>query len=148
MNSRVCFDASLVIALLIPEQFSKSSLALWSKWVQDDIEVVAPQLLRYEVTSSLYRKAAAKQVSSDDAKEALNRFLSMDISYIDYIALSARAFELAEQFKRPNTCDSHYLALAEHLGCPFWTLDERLYNATQKAFDLINWVRAVKNSFV
>ena len=148
MRSRVCVDASLIIALFIPERFSSSSLALWSNWVQEDIETVAPQLLRYEVTSALYHKANTNQVSFDDAKEALNKFISLEIIYMDPMPLPLRALDLAEQNKRPNTYDSHYLALAEYLDCPFWTLDERFYNATHTKFDLINWVGAAKNSFV
>ena len=140
MNSRVCVDASLVIALLVPERFSKSCFELWGKWVAADIAAIAPQLLSYEITSVLYRKAVTNQVSFSDAKNALERYLSMDIAPVDTADLSSRTFELAEQFKRPNTYDSHYLALAEQLNCPFWTLDQRLYYATHESFGLINLV--------
>ena len=141
MNSRVCVDASLVIALLVPERFSKSCFDLWGKWVAADIGAIAPQLLRYEITSVLYRKAVTNQVSFSDAKKALDRYLVMDIASVDTATLSSRAFELAKQFKQPNTYDCHYLALAEQLNCPFWTLDHRLYNATHESFgSIINLV--------
>ncbi|MBC8099768.1 MAG: type II toxin-antitoxin system VapC family toxin [Armatimonadetes bacterium] len=43
--------------------------------------------------------------------------------------LYRRAYELAEQLSLPTAYDAQYLAVAEHLGCDFWTADERLYNA-------------------
>ena len=42
--------------------------------------------------------------------------------------------------KRTATYDSHYLALAEHLDCRFWTADERLYNAAKDQFPRIRWL--------
>ncbi|HEY3231696.1 MAG TPA: type II toxin-antitoxin system VapC family toxin, partial [Roseiflexaceae bacterium] len=52
--------------------------------------------------------------------------------------LHRRAWEIAHQFKRPAAYDAHYLALAEIAGCPFWTADERLFNAVK---DQLGWVR-------
>jgi predicted nucleic acid-binding protein len=48
-----------------------------------------------------------------------------------------RAWQLATEFGRPTAYDTHYLALAEHLGCPFWTADQRLFNAVS---DKLEWV--------
>ena len=140
MRSMVCVDASLIVALLVPERFSVAALNLWSEWIQDDAEIVAPLLLRYEVTSAIYRKALRGQISKEDAREALQRFLEIDIVYSDPPSLPIRAFELAEQYDRPNTYDSLYLALTEHLESPFWTADERLYNTTHASFQHIHWV--------
>jgi predicted nucleic acid-binding protein len=148
VRSRVCVDASLVVALLVPERITEASTNLWFVWMQDDAEIVAPTLLRYEVTSAIYRKSLQERIAKEDTRNTLGQFLEMDIVYRDPASLPIRAFEIAEQFDRPNTFDAHYLALAEHLDCPFWTLDERLYNATHTTFDLINWVGAVNNSFV
>ncbi len=140
MKSQVCIDASLMVSLLVSEEHSLAAMALWEKWVEDDSQIIAPLLLRYEVTSALYRKALRGQISREDAFLALRHFLAIDIEWIDTPSLPERATELAEKFHRPNTYDCHYLALSEHLDCEFWTGDERLFNAVKSEFGFVRWV--------
>ena len=66
--------------------------------------------------------------------------LALDIHYLDPPGLSLRAFEMAACFKQPAAYDAHYLALADHLSCPFWTADERLYNGVQADFPHARWL--------
>ncbi len=54
--------------------------------------------------------------------------------------LHKRAWELAKQFNRPQTYDSHYLALAEIIGLEFWTGDERLYNTVKHRLSWVKWL--------
>jgi predicted nucleic acid-binding protein len=140
MKSPICVDASLVVALLIPERFSEAALALWKEWTLQDWQIVAPMLLRYEVTAAIYRKVLQEVIKPVDGRQALQHFLTLAIDWIDLPDLSLRAVDLAEKFRRPNTYDAHYLALAEHLDCPFWTGDERLYNAAHASFRGIFWL--------
>ncbi len=140
VNSRVCVDASFMVALLIPESFSRSALALWEEWALADVEILAPTLLRYEVTSALYRKALRGLVAWEDSQAALAQFLMLDIEWCDPPVLPARSTELARFFQRSNTYDAFYLALAESLSCFLWTADEKLYNAVQKGFEHIRWI--------
>lgn len=139
-RSKVCVDASLVVAILVPERFTEASTNLWFVWMQEDAEIVAPTLLRYEVTSAIYRKSLRETISLEDARNTLGQFLEMDIVYHDPAPLPIRAFEIAEQFDRPNTYDAHYLALAEHLDCPFWTADKNLYNAAHEYLRYIHCI--------
>ena len=140
LRSQICIDASLVVALFVPERFSQASLFLWEGWVRDDCQPIAPLLLRYEVASAIYRKALRNLISVEDARKSLQQFLSLDIEYVDPPDLPLLATDLAAQFERPNTNDAHYLALAKHLDCSVWTGDERMYNALKDGFDQIHWV--------
>jgi predicted nucleic acid-binding protein len=124
----------------MPESLSPLALAYWQAWVERDEEIVAPALLRYEVNSALYRKAFRGLVSFDDSLQAIQQFTRLDINYLDPPSLPRRAAELANLFKRPNTYDAHYLALAEYTNCLFWSADERLINAVRQEFTSIRWL--------
>jgi predicted nucleic acid-binding protein len=67
----------------------------------------------------------AERVSDDGEAEILS--LAVLLQYP--ASLHQRAWQLAKRFNRPTTHDTHYLALAERLECPFWTADAKLYNA-------------------
>ena len=136
----VCVDASLVIALLLPERFSDKALRLWEKWMQADLDITAPRLIRYEVPSVIHRKGLRGLITWDDAQTVLGYFLNLDISCDESESLPIRASELARQFQRSNTYDAFYLAQAEQFSCPFWTGDERLFNAVKDGYSLIHWL--------
>jgi len=139
-RSPVCIDANLVVGLVTTEAQSKRALALWAEWMRGNTRVIAPTLLRYEVTSALRRKALQGVLSAQDARRALEQALSLDIELLDPPTLSLRAFDLAARFNRPAAYDAHYLALTEILGAEFWTADERLYNAVREGFPHIHWL--------
>jgi len=139
-RSPVCVDANIIVALVTVERLSRRALSLWQEWSQGTWQPAAPLLLRYEVTSALHRKVVRGVMDAQDAYQALQEAFALDIQYFDPPGLSERAFELAARFQRPAAYDAHYLALAEHLDCAFWTADERLYNAVRAEFPLIRWL--------
>lgn len=139
-KSPVCVDASVVVALVTAERFSRVVLGLWQEWVSQSLQPTAPLLLRYEVASALHRKVLDSKMSREDARQALDKALACDIRYLDPPNINTSAFELAARLSRPTTYDSHYLVLAEQLDCLFWTGDERFYNAAGGAFSRIRWL--------
>ena len=139
-RSPVCVDASVVVALVTPEAQSDKALAVWSEWMQGNIEVVAPVLLRCEVTSALRRKVVRDVMSLQDARRALEEAVSLDVEILDPPGLPLRAFDLAARLNRPAAYDAQYLALAEMKKGEFWTADEKLYNAVRNDFPGIRWL--------
>jgi len=62
----------------------------------------------------------------------------LELNCLEYTELSKQAITLAQQYSLPATYDAHYLALAEHEKCEYWTADSRLCNAVR---DKLPWVR-------
>ena len=139
-SSPICIDANLVVIIVAPEAQRPAVLRLWESWLEQDRELVAPRLLTYEVTAALWRKVWRELLPQEEAQRAVKAALDIGVTLLDPPGLSERAFELAAHFRRPATYDAHYLALAERLSCPFWTADERLYNAVYADFPLIHWL--------
>jgi predicted nucleic acid-binding protein len=54
--------------------------------------------------------------------------------------LLKRGFELATQFSRPSAYEVQYLAVAEQLGCEFWTADERWFNTFKSVVPWVKWL--------
>lgn len=140
MVDAVCVDASLIVSLLIPEAHTDQAMALWQAWIEDDLHVLAPSLLGYEVTSAIHRKVSEGRIEAQDGGAALEQFLAMHIETIHAPELHIKATALATQFERRNTYNAHYLAVADHFACPLWTADERLYNTVKGTLEWVRWV--------
>lgn len=138
MNSLVCVDASLVLKLVLGEDDSPQAIALWRRWIDEDVTVAAPPLLAYEVTSVLRTKVYCGLLTPETGDEAFREIHAQGIRYLAPSNLHVRAWELAKRLHRPAAYDAHYLALAEILGCEFWTADERLFNAAR---GMLPWIR-------
>ena len=54
--------------------------------------------------------------------------------------LHARAMQIAGQLRQGAVYDAHYLALADILGCEYWTADERFYRAAAPVSQRVRWI--------
>jgi predicted nucleic acid-binding protein len=84
-------------------------------------------------------------MTADKARQALEDVLfpELELNFLEYAELSKRAMTLAQQYGLPATYDAHYLALAEHEKCEYWTADTLLWNAVR---DKLPWVRRLSDS--
>ena len=133
-------DASLVVQLLVVEQFSVQARQMASYWKAMGIILAAPDLIRGEVTSALYKKIPARIIFSDYAKEMLAEFYKMEIEFHSSSRYHHRAIDLALELRQRMPYDSHYLALAEALDCDFWTADRPFYRAARPRHPRVQWI--------
>ena len=142
MRNAVVVDASIAIKWVLEESDSDRAEALLTEWNDKGISIYAPNLLVYEITNALYRKAHKGEITLDRAKEALAdiSLAEIDFDFSSDFALSTRAIELANRFNLPATYDSHYLALAEYKGCELWTADTRLWNSIRGKLEWVRWM--------
>jgi len=139
---KVCVDASVIVPIVIFEEYTPIAQKLWSELVTREVEIIAPYLIDYEVVSAIYRKAFRGLITWDDAIDAVNLALGLGFSLIHFDGLPQRAFEIARELGRPTTYDAHYLAVAEHFDAIFWTADEKLYNVARDKF---NWIKLLRD---
>ena len=116
-------DASLVVKWLLDEKDSQEARRLSEHWLSMGIQPAAPRLLMYEIANTLHLKVRRGQSPIDEVWKAFADLTTYDIEIIDMESIHARAIELATQLNEGAVYDSHYLALAEHLDCEFWTAD-------------------------
>ena len=131
-------DASLAVNTVL--SLSDSLKSFWDRADQEQITPCAPRLWLSETTSAIRSLLSQKQITVDEAEQALRTIHSLQVEILDEDEeLCLRAFELAGKLKQLKVYDAIYLALAEKLVADFWTADERLANRCRKDLKL-SWV--------
>ena len=140
MNGVVVVDASLAIKWLVSEENSDKARAISRSWANAGIQTAAPYLMPVEVTNALHRRVVRGELTVEDAIRLLEYLLASGIELRDEPGLQVRALQLASQLRQGAVYDAHYLALAEALGCDFWTADERFYRAAVSVTQNVRWI--------
>ena len=140
MNGVAVVDASLAAKWLLEEDNSDRARALARKWAADGTLPVAPHLLPIEVANVLHRRVVRGDLSLEMAVRLVETLLSSGVELREIPQIYARALELADELGQGAVYDSHYLALAESLGCDLWTADERFFRAATRESFAVNWI--------
>ena len=140
MNGVVVVDASLAIKWLVSEENSDKARAISRSWANAGTQAAAPYLMPVEVTNALHRRVVRGELTVEDAIRLLEYLLASGIELRDVPGLQVRALQLASQLRQEAVYDAHYLALAEALGCDFWTSDERFYRAAVSVTQNVRWI--------
>ena len=111
-------DASVVAAIVFGEPDADRAAKLLG-----NAELVAPALLRYEVTNIAWKKARRYPREASLITQALRLALDLDIRYVDVD--HDAVLELAIE-KNLTAYDAAYLWLARTLKAPLATLDARM----------------------
>ncbi|MBK7894965.1 MAG: type II toxin-antitoxin system VapC family toxin [Anaerolineaceae bacterium] len=146
MTSPICVDAGILLKLVLQEPDSHLAEALWQSWISAGVQPVAPQLFPFEVTAVLRKLTYRGLIQTEIAEKMLEKALQFDVALQTFDGIHARAWQLATEFGRPTAYDTHYLALAEHLGCAFWTADLRLFNAVSEKLNRVHFLGNFKVS--
>ncbi|PKN91142.1 MAG: hypothetical protein CVU44_20475 [Chloroflexi bacterium HGW-Chloroflexi-6] len=114
----------------------------WKRIDQEQISPCAPRLWMSETTSAIRFLLAQKQITADEAGQAMRTIHGLRVEIIDEDEeICLRALELAGRLGQSKAYDAIYLALAEKLAVDFWTADERL---AQRGQDLkLPWIHAI-----
>lgn len=144
MNDYVVVDASLAIKWVLKEPYAEQALALAEEWAATGTRPSAPCLLLVEATNVLHRRAMLGHISLSQARQLLAGLLDLGIEIRESPQIHFRAMELAQELQRPAVYDTHYLALADILGCELWTADERFFNSVKERQPRIRWLGELK----
>jgi predicted nucleic acid-binding protein len=113
-------DASVAVKWVIPEPDSDLALRMI---LRDDL--VAPDLLRLEVGSALWKLAQRGKISLERVQSCWDVFNGVPVALQQASGLVEAALDLAIRHEI-TVYDGTYLALALALGCPVVTADRRL----------------------
>ena len=143
--SYVCVDASAAVKWLLPEEYSDEALALYEDCYRAGTLIAAPPHFPVEVTNAIRRRVARHLVTHAEGKEILETFAQFQARLVIPPNLYREALDLAEAFNRPTVYDTHYIALAQILGCDLWTADEALLNALGNKLTNVKSIRGYQS---
>lgn len=116
-------DASVLVAATT----DAGAEGRWAEVVLSERDIVAPHLVLVEATNILRRLERAKRLGSLEATSAQRDLLDLDLQLVPFEPFAERVWELR---RNVTSYDAWYVAVAEMLGSPLATLDERLSRAT------------------
>lgn len=134
-------DANLALALVLATPYSDQVQALWERWRSEEAIVFAPDLWAYEVTSALRKAMVVTGMGLPEAEARLETVMHLGVRLVPPTPeINQSALRWAHRLEQTVAYDAYYLALAEFLGCDFWTADSRL--AGRPEFD-VHWTHWV-----
>jgi predicted nucleic acid-binding protein len=114
-------DASVAVKWLLDHADSERARALQ----EQDLRLVAPDLVHAEVGSALWKVARAGQITGDKAVEGLKLVVNSFDAFEPIEVLSEQALRLSLELGQP-IYDCFYLALAQRDAAPLVTADRKL----------------------
>ncbi|MHB8252738.1 MAG: type II toxin-antitoxin system VapC family toxin [Acidiferrobacter sp.] len=118
----IVVDSSAIVAALI----DTGPIGDWAEDIINGQAIYAPELVHAETTNVLRRLELAKQITTPEANGAQQDLMQLKIELFPFEPFADRIWELRHTV---TSYDAWYVAVAEGLGFPLATLDERLAKA-------------------
>ena len=135
---RTVIDASVVLKwYLADEKHGEKALGLLNRYISNELDILAPSLLEYEVINALVIARKRGRIEEETLLSAIDGFLGLGIELKNLSMFSTRVLHYCKVYNR-SAYDASYLALAEEDGIPLITSDRVMYNAVQTD---LQWVK-------
>jgi len=134
-------DASVAIKWVVKgEPFRYKARQLLRGARMQNITLIGPPLLEYELESNLQRRLHHGRATIAAVDASLSTFYAVGVRIVTHPDMVVRAREIARQFKQERIYDALYTALAELRGGEFWTADEAFYDAVKTGFSFVKYL--------
>ena len=138
--NRVVLDASVVLKwFLTDEEHGAKALNLLGRYTSNELDILAPSLLEYEVLNGLTIAKKRGRINEETILTATEGFLSLDIKVLNLSQIYNKVFHYCKIFHR-SAYDASYLAAADEMGLPLITADEALYREVKKELKWVKWL--------
>jgi len=137
---RVVIDASVVLKwYLIDESNSKTALEILERFVFQELYILAPNLLEYEVLNGLQIAMKRGRVDQKMLLLATEAFLGLGIDLRGISSNYEKVLHFTNVYDL-TVYDSSYLEVASTEGIALITADEKLYNKVKNELKWVKWL--------
>ncbi len=140
----VVLDASVVLKwYLADEALGEKALGLLHRHASQELDILGPSLLEYEVINGLVVAQKRGRLGEDTLFAAMAGFFDLGISLRGLSLFHHQVLHYCSVYHR-SAYDASYLAVAEGEGVPLITADEGLFNAVKKELKWVKWLGDVR----
>ena len=137
-------DASVVLKWFLPEPDSDTADFLLEKFLNDEADLLAPDLMLVETASALWKRVMIrKELSANEATLIYRDLLTLPLSLIASATVADAALQVALQHNH-SVYDALYCALAIERRCDFVTADRTLVNKLRGVFPFVVHLSAIQ----
>ena len=133
-------DASVVLKwYLTDEELGVKAISLLDEYVSNELDILAPTLLEYEVMNGLMIAQKRGRIKEDKILSAMEGFENLGINLKSLSHLYSQVIHFCKKYNRSGY-DASYMALALDEGISLITADEGLFNSIKKDLKWVKWV--------
>ena len=137
---KAVIDASVILKwYLVDEKFGIKALRLLGEFVSNELDILAPSLLEYEVMNGLMIAQKRGRIKEEKILAAVGGFVHLGINLKSISHLYPQVIHFCKTYNR-SVYDASYMALALDEGISLITADEGLFNAIKKELKWVKWL--------
>lgn len=130
---KIILDASVVIKWFTKEQDSDKAIVYLKSFYNNEVTILAPSLLFYELGNILINKRSSKNKIAEVKKKLQDLQLEIkDIGLEWFGKIYENSLDYSLSFY-----DSAYVTLMQNKNCKFITADKKLYDKVKNKFTYI-----------
>ncbi len=141
MSFSCVVDASVAAQLYVPEPLTSQAVALFSMLAQGNAGFHVPDLFYIECANIFWKKVKRGVCTAAESAKALANILALPLHSTPALDLAGDALTLALT-QSISAYDGCYVALAQCLGAPLITADQKLEQKLAPAGLPVTWLGA------
>lgn len=137
---RIVIDASVALKwYLADEEHGQKAIHLLGKYTSNELDILAPSLLEYEVINGLIIAQKRGRIKEEKILTAIDGFINLEIQLMNLSHIYPKVLHYSKTYNR-SVYDASYLAVADERGASVITADKGLYNAVKKDLKWVKWI--------
>ena len=137
---RLVIDASVVLKwFLVDEKHGQNALKILDEYIADEVDLLGPSLLEYEVINGLFVAQKKGRVGEEKIRLALDGFAGLEIKMREVSHLYSQIMDYCQAYKC-SAYDASYLAMASFEEIDLITADEVLYKTVHQDLKWVKWL--------